>query len=95
MSVELNEENPEAPVIEGLELVDAYVDPTHRRLRAIAGHGNAYIFLTIPKDEDGDGQVVFAGIYPEDVTNALREVADVIDESQPKRPAFDGPWGEN
>lgn len=51
--------------------------PTHRRLRAMAGAGNAYVFIVIPESQDVS--VDFQGIDPADLAEALRVVADAVE----------------
>lgn len=59
-------------------------DPTHRRLRAIAGAGNGYIFAIVPGPEaHARGEQVslaYSGFYPDAVPVALRELAAGIEE---------------
>lgn len=48
--------------------------PTHRRLSAMAGAGNAYVFLVFPPDGAQVG-IDFFGIQPEELSAALAKVS--------------------
>lgn len=70
MSIEpLDEEGPDpAPLV---------VDPKSRRLQALAGPGNAYIFIAI--DAVDGATIDYAGLTPGSVPIGLREIAGLID----------------
>lgn len=69
------DEEAEAPQLDHADFVVPRTDPTHRRLRAIAGAGVPYVFVTIGKQVGVD----FQGVLPENVPALLRELADVIE----------------
>lgn len=48
-------------------------DPTHRRLAAIAGAGNVYVFLVVTPDDQVS--LEFRGVTVENLPELLRQVA--------------------
>jgi len=75
----LEETADPAPIAASVEQA-ASNDPVHRRLRAIAGADNGYLFFVIPKEPGGQVVLEFSGFYPEDVPAALRELATALSE---------------
>jgi hypothetical protein len=65
--------------VEGLTAVPE-TDPTTRRLKALAGPGVPYVFVTL--DEDGTG-IDFGGLFPHELGGVLRELADHVDSKLP------------
>lgn len=51
-------------------------DPTHRRLRAIAGAKVPYVLLTFP--EGGEVSIDFWGIVPEGLSGVLDAVSEAV-----------------
>lgn len=73
-AVEPLAEEEEAPQFD--PVTRASNDPTHRRLRAIAGADNAYVFLVI--NQDDQVALEFTGVLPENLPALLRQVADAV-----------------
>lgn len=73
----LNEEEDVRPLPDSYPSEVPLNNPTHRRLRAMAGPGNAYLFLVIP-DGGQNVSLDFWGILPEDLPEALRTVATAV-----------------
>lgn len=72
------DEEGEAPQL-STEQIRPSNDPTHRRLRAMAGAGNAYLFIVIPGDETEQTTFDYAGLYPDAIPSALRQLAALVD----------------
>lgn len=75
----LLDEEAEAPRLEAGDFVVPRTDPTHRRLRAIAGADVPYLFITIGEQVGVD----FQGVHPENIAELLRSLADVFESEQP------------
>jgi hypothetical protein len=52
-------------------------DPTHRRLAAIAGAGNSYLFVVV--EQSGGTAIEYRGFYQEDLPAVFRELASITD----------------
>lgn len=70
----LSEEEEAPPLPDSYPRAVPLSNPTHRRLAAIAGAGNAYVFLTIPQDGSQVGIDLF-GVTPDELPGLLMQVA--------------------
>lgn len=71
------DEEGEAPqlAVNALSEVHADVDPKHRRLRALAGPGNPYIFIVA---SDEGTKIDFSGMDFDELPMVLAELIDVV-----------------
>jgi hypothetical protein len=53
-------------------------DPMLRRLRALAGAGNPFVFVVVDT-EANETHFTYLGFYPQDLTAALREMAELAE----------------